>query len=303
MRTVAPALAERLYERSGAAEWGVSREVLIAGVARSLERAAVPEEDAARAAAGLHLADLALALACIAGVERAWERLIAEHRPALQRAAAAMDPTGAAHELAEALFGDLYGTAEHAGVRQSLLVHYHGRSSLATWLRAVLARRHVDHIRRVRRLTTIDADDTSAAAAARAVDPVDASDEAADGPRFRWAFGRALEAALRRLDGRDRLRLGCYHAQHLTLAQIGQLTGEHEATVSRQLARVRRQLREDVEGELGREHGLEGAALRDGLRRVSLDAGELDLATLFDDSRKVVSFVRSKDETIRGQRD
>ena len=41
--------------------------------------------------------------------------------------------------------------------------------------------------------------------------------------------------------------MSCYYAQDLTLAQTGRLLGEHEATVSRQLARTRREIRAEVE--------------------------------------------------------
>ena len=54
-----------------------------------------------------------------------------------------------------------------------------------------------------------------------------------------------LAAAIAALAPRDRLRLACYYAQEMTLAQIGRLTREHEATVSRQL-------RKDAQGRSAR---------------------------------------------------
>ena len=61
---------------------------------------------------------------------------------------------------------------------------------------------------------------------------------------------RAVTAAVARLAPKDRLRLAYYYAQELTLAQIGRALGEHEATVSRNLARARREIRTDVERQL-----------------------------------------------------
>ena len=95
----------------------------------------------------LHLEDLALACACADGDEAAWEHFVREYRPSLYRAADALDPSGRARELADSLYADLYGTTERAGERRSLFRYFHGRSSLPTWLRAVLAQRHVDAIR------------------------------------------------------------------------------------------------------------------------------------------------------------
>jgi len=45
----------------------------------------------------------------------------------------------------------------------------------------------------------------------------------------------------------DRLLLSLYYLQELTLAQIARLQGVHEATISRQLDRIRRELRQTVE--------------------------------------------------------
>ncbi len=99
-----------------------------------------------------HSADLELARLCAEGDERAWERFVREYRPLLYRAADALDRTQGAREIADSLYADLYGIANDAGERQSLFRYYQGRSSLATWLRAVLAQRYVDRVRVERRV-------------------------------------------------------------------------------------------------------------------------------------------------------
>ena len=87
-----------------------------------------------------HAADLDLARRCAAGDAKAWDRFVLEYRAVLYRAADALDPSGGAREIADALYADLYGLQERDGERRSLLDYFQGRSSLATWLRAVLAR-------------------------------------------------------------------------------------------------------------------------------------------------------------------
>ena len=57
-----------------------------------------------------------------------------------------------AREIADSLYADLYGLENRDGNRQSLFRYYQGRSSLATWLRAVLAQRYVDRLRAQRRV-------------------------------------------------------------------------------------------------------------------------------------------------------
>ena len=71
-----------------------------------------------------------------------------------------------------------------------------------------------------------------------------------------------LQAALAALAPRDRLRLAYYYVEGLTLAQIGKLLAEHEATVSRKLERTRREIRKQVEAALRREKKLSDAQLR-----------------------------------------
>jgi hypothetical protein len=62
----------------------------------------------------------------------------------------------------------------------------------------------------------------------------------------------------------------------LTLAQTGKLLREHEATVSRQLARTRRALRKDVERHLLNEAGLHEDEVARCFECALEDAGPLD---------------------------
>src|SRR4029079_2550827 len=155
---------------------------------------------------GLHLRDLALACACAAGEDRAWDHFIREYRPGLYRAADALAPGGSARELADSLYADLYGIRERDGKRQSLFRYFHGRSSLATWLRAVLAQRHVDAIRAGRRLDPLpddDSTDVSVRVSSVSPDP--------DRTRYLALVQRALTIAVSMLTSKDRLRLECYY--------------------------------------------------------------------------------------------
>ncbi len=89
----------------------------------------------------------------------------------------------------------------------------------------------------------------------------------------------ALDEAIAALESKEKLRLRLYYGQQLTLAQIGRLTGEHEATVSRKLDRARRDLRSSVETLLRSEHGLSEAAVRECLEAAA-GAPELHLSRL-----------------------
>jgi RNA polymerase sigma-70 factor (ECF subfamily) len=271
-----PAVVARAYERSGAARWSLDpadfERALVASVAHASVGGAAPL-DAARYVGGLHLDDLALAVACAAGIERAWDHFVREYRPALYRAADAIDPAGGARELADALYADLYGLTSHAGERQSLFRYFHARSRLSTWLRAVLAQRHVDAVRGRRRLDPLPDEEAAGALRSRPVATPDQS-------RFAALIRAVLAASLAMLSPRDRLRVSMYYGHNLTLAEIGRLVGEHEATVSRHLARTRRALRASMEQRLRDQHGLNESAIEECFRAAIGDPGSLDLAEL-----------------------
>ena len=232
----------------------------------------------ARLLESLHLEDLGLAVGCADGNEAAWEHFVREFRPVLYRSADAIDPTGGARELADSLYADLYGLSEREGQRRSLFGYYHGRSGLATWLRAVLAQRHVDRIRAQRRVDPLpdENDEPHSAVAAGAPDP--------DRARLVVMIRDALEAVLSRLGARDRLRLSLYYAQQLTLAEVGRVTGEHEATVSRHLTRTRRTIRGDLERHLRDEARLSDAEITQGFEYAMEDAGPIDLGEILDET-------------------
>ena len=208
--------------------------------------------------------DLELARRCAAGDEQAWERFVLEYRPVLYRAADALDPSGGARDLADSLYADLYS--------HSLFRYFQGRSSLATWLRAVLSQRYVDRLRAHKRLEPLPDEEAPPRQDGRPEAPPDP-----DRPRHLTLLRQALARAVDRLESRDRLRLGCYYVQELTLADTGRLLKEHEATVSRQLARTRRALREDVERQLRDDAGLSDAQIAECFASASDDAGPLDL--------------------------
>jgi RNA polymerase sigma factor (sigma-70 family) len=268
------ALVARLYRRARAERWSLSLDGWAGALQASADRAPsgkpqTPSE-LSRYFESLHLEDLAVACACAEGSNAAWEHFIREQRPALYRAADALDPSGGGRDLAGSLYADLYGIEEHQGGRKSLFRYFHGRSSLATWLRAVLAQRHVDRVRVARRFEPLPDDDQQAGVSPEpgATDP--------DRPRYLGLVSRALESALARLAPRDRLRLGWYYAEGLSLAEIGRLVGEHESTVSRHLARTRRAIRDDIEHRL-REEGLKDAEIAECFSTVAEDPGPIDL--------------------------
>jgi RNA polymerase sigma-70 factor, ECF subfamily len=251
----------RLYHSSQAARWGLSLSQFADALYQSLQRrhpdpADSPVENFLNS---LHVRDLALAAACRLGMEPAWEEFVPRYRTVLYNAARAIvrdDVRG--RELADSLYADLYGLEIRAGKRRSLLQYFDGRSSLATWLHAVMARRFVDGYRQERRTASIE--DCPPGSLPETISTADPPDP--DRIRYLTLLREALEEALRALGPRDRLRLSYYYLENLTLKQIGQLLGEHESSVSRRLNRSRKALRRQVERALRRDQRLSEEQIR-----------------------------------------
>jgi RNA polymerase sigma factor (sigma-70 family) len=277
---VAPALAARLHGESGAARWTLPLDLFHAALDGSVAHAFAGQTPSAaeidRYLQSLHLEDLALAAACAAGQEAAWNHFVLEFRPTLYRAADALDPSGGARDLADALYADLFGLKAPEGVRQSLFRYFHGRSRLTTWLRSVLSQRYIDRVRAARRVDALPDEDSDAAVAVAS--PIATPDP--ERHRHLAAMRDALAAALATLEPRDRLRVGCYYVQQMTLAEIGRALGEHEATVSRHLTRTRRLIRDAIEAGLRDRHGFDAAAIAACVQSVVADAGSLSLEHL-----------------------
>ncbi|MGA2966527.1 MAG: sigma-70 family RNA polymerase sigma factor [Terriglobales bacterium] len=240
--------AAALYERSGAAAYGVSAEQF-ADILDEILRKYFPR-DATHAStehrtgfcAGLRLEELALARACAAGNERAWQDFIGRYRRKLYNMALHITREGAhAAELADSLFADLYGLNARSSnneARSSKLSSYTGRGSLEGWLRTVMAQEFINRYRKQKRTVSLEEQtDEGAQFAAAVPEPTRASD-----PRLE----AATDEALAELSPEDRYTLASYYLDGRTLAEIARTLGLHESSVSRRLDRLATGLRKRI---------------------------------------------------------
>jgi RNA polymerase sigma-70 factor, ECF subfamily len=254
-------LLDSLHAQAGAERWGVSHQEFAGALYRSAAHrfgGTFPANETLEAyLRALHLEDLALVCALQRGSEAAWNEFVAQYRPVLYAAARAV--VGAAgearaRELADSLYAELYGLDRSGAQRaRSLLNYFHGRSKLSTWLRTVLAQRHVDALRAGLRTNSLDGEQTPQHVSAAGTHGTDGSATAApvlgapDRNRLLPPVRAAVSTTLAALPAPDRLLLSLYYLQDMTLAQIARLRGVHEATVSRQLDRLRTDLRRGIE--------------------------------------------------------
>lgn len=233
---------DELYQASGAAQWSVPIEDFAQATWKGIATVAEAEPfEIPKLLSALRSDDLALALGCARGNEKAWDTFCSTFRSVLYDAAYAIAHQEVeARELADSLLAELYGLDASSPGRSSRFAYFHGRSSLKTWLRAVLHQRFVDEYRRTSRLVQLPEDPLEVAETRTSV-----SEE--EDRHYAECLGDAVEASLQEVPPDGKLLLGYYYVQELTLKQIGRLTGEHEATISRHLESLRKKLRKRIE--------------------------------------------------------
>src|SRR6266478_6293920 len=266
-------VAAALYARSGAAAYGVSAVQFAAILDEILRKyllhnsAHASAERKADFCAGLRLEELALARACAAGNERAWQDFISRYRKKLRSMALHITRDGAhAAELADSLFADLYGVNARDGVRSSKLVFYTGRGSLEGWLRTVMAQEFINRYRKQKRTISLEEQTEEGVQFAAAIpDPACASDERLE---------TATDEALAELSSEDRFTLASYYLDGRTLAEIARTLGLHESSVSRRLDRLATGLRKRILAGLrmqGMSHAQASEALETDVRDLQLN--------------------------------
>src|SRR5208283_5118726 len=281
--------AAELYARSGAAAYGVSAEQF-AQILEDIQRKYLPiaaDSEKAELCAGLRLEELALARACAAGNERAWEDFIGRYRQKLRGMALQITREAAqAEELADSLFAELYGLNTRDGVRNSKLVFYTGRGSLEGWLRTVMAQEFINRYRKQKRTVSLEEQTEDGVQFAAAIpEPAPTSD-----PRLEVA----TDEALAELSSEDRFTLASYYLDGRTLAEIAVTLGLHESSVSRRLDRLATGLRKRILAGLraqGMSHAQAADALEADVRDLRLNLRSRltqdSAATTFPGSRKI----------------
>lgn len=225
------------YQQSGAGRYAIDAETFESWLLEIARRCLAPDtspREIARFCRTLHVADLALARACAAGLENAWIECFTLHKQSVFRAACCItgDETRA-HEAAQRLWTGLFCVDPE---KPSKLASYTGRGTLESWLKAALFQSAVDLYRAERRFVSLE--ETLAPvclniAPARMLQTENAR-RVAD----------ALKQAIAQISAEQRFLLASYFLDGHNLLQIGTVLRVHESTVSRRidksLASVRR---------------------------------------------------------------
>jgi len=259
-----------LHAKSGCEKIGLTREsfcVILCEVGSKHATASTSESEIRTFFLSLRVDELALARACAAGVNAAWEIFLTRFREKLYLSALRIArEDSAARELADTLYADLYGTNTREGQRVSKLSSYTGRGSLEGWLRTVLSQEYVNRYRRTKRLVSLD-EESEEGVQFRAPDP-EPLPPAAD-----QRLAQATDEALAALSAEDRTILSAYYLDGRTLAEIARMLGVHESTISRKIDKLAKSLRKQIVAALARR----GMSRREAEEALEVDVRDLQL--------------------------
>jgi RNA polymerase sigma factor (sigma-70 family) len=217
-----------------------------------------PGRDPLEYGSRLCLDDLYLATACCRAEDDAWREFRERYFTYIRDFAKRFVHERAAADVADQVIADLW--------QRGRLAQYDGRSTLKTWLGAVVGHAAINAGKVERRMTPFDA---------RMSEHASPAGRSAEDEETRRVFATLVKRAIGELEPEGRLLLLLYYEQGLTLDQMEGVVGASKATLSRRLDRLRRSLREAIEGHARRDLRVGTEALRD---RLDLARLEFDLA-------------------------
>jgi RNA polymerase sigma factor (sigma-70 family) len=242
--------------------------VTAAQVAHRIEElaaaAGVPAPEYARQ---LVLPDLYLAMSCAAGDRDAWSECDAAHFAFIRAFARRFLPDAAAQDLADQVIADLW--------QRGKIGRYAGRSTLRTWLGAVVA--HAAMNARKGRLPGLEPPGEDYREFARQGHLERLVTEDPERSQSERLLSGLVVKALAQLEPEEKLLLQLYYEQGLTLDEMERPLRTSKATLSRRLKRIRERLKSTIDRLAADLHDTSAAALREhlALGRVAFDLSSL----------------------------
>lgn len=225
-------------------------------------RAAGIQDDVTSWLQTLSLDDLYLARACVLRDENAWAECSQLHFGFMREFAGRFLRREDAAEISDRVVADLF--------EKDKLGRYEGRSTLRTWLGAVVAHAALQAGKTIRRQEEGRAQPDAAAGT-----PGIASDPERD--QAARVLADITASAIQNLPDDDKLLLRFHYEQELSLDQIVTLLGSSKATLSRRLKHLREAIRAEVERAAREEYR---ASATEVLSLVDLARLEIDLSAL-----------------------
>jgi RNA polymerase sigma-70 factor len=237
----------------------------------------------------LHADDLCLIAACEQGDDAAWRELIEKYGAMVRAVSRSVSPSeDKAEDLAQSIWSELHGLRlREDGKTHGKLGYYSGRGSLGGWLQAIVRQLAVDVHRKESKLvqTETDADFDSLArdngnaahsnSSRASLDP----EQSFAAREIAETLEQSLARAINELTAEDRLLIKLYYFDKLSLREAGAFICVHEATASRRLTRLHKDLRARLEAILMKDCGWSQREASGALTSASADL-EIDLESL-----------------------
>ncbi len=240
----------------------------------------------------LHAEDLCLVVACEQGDDAAWRELMKNFKATVQSAArAATGNATDAEELAQSVWAELHGFRQTNDVQNQStnikttgkLAYYSGCGSLGGYLRAVVSQLAIDNHRRANRFVQLENQSDFDFHARRDAQKRESTNDdhhamnnmmgnvmsnVALNPEIEFArkerasvLQAAMTEAMNQIATEDLLLVKLYYFDDLSLKEAGAVLNFHEATASRRLARVHKNLRANIEQILREQHRWQDAEI------------------------------------------
>ncbi len=209
--------------------------------------------------------DLCLIIACERGDETAWGDIVLNFDSSVKSAAYKFAKNREdAEDLASSIWAELHGLKLDAeGKTKGKLSYYSGKGSLAGWLRAVTNQLAIDQFRKMKRFVQTEDDREFENLAQDSSEKSDFKPVVSGSDNPENAFGEqeaqkdilaSLQTSITELEDEDRLLIKLYYFDGLKLKDIADTFGYHEATASRKIVRVQKEIRKGVEKNLRDQH-------------------------------------------------
>lgn len=212
------------------------------------------------------LDDLYLATACAAGQSAAWRECEALHFPFIRTFARRFLPDALARDLADQIIADLW--------QRRKIGSYAGRSTLRTWLGAVVAHSALNMQKTSLACVTPGGETFREYARRHSAPDSRPSPEEEQAERM---LADLIVHVIERLNPEEKLLLQMHYEQGLTLEQMEAPLGASKATLSRRLKRIREHVKARIDELAERTHGTPLRVLRE---RLALDRLEFDLSAV-----------------------
>jgi RNA polymerase sigma-70 factor, ECF subfamily len=223
------------------------------------------EQSRRKALALIHHEDLFLAMACSRQDRVAWEYFADDYMQLLRKfSTQACSNSAEGEDLAQEITAKMLKESNR-------LARYNGRGSLAGWLRAAVSHAAVDRFRRTRKQVSLE-DLPQNSTPPDLIDPGNKDEDEALDARWGPVISNVASESISKLAARDRLVLGLYYLRGVSLKAIGRQFGMHEATVSRRLDRLRRDIRKQVEVKLRKKHWMSAGEIRSLWKHISISS-------------------------------